>query len=137
MATQLKMRRFKQEKLWRDKLPNRMEQEHGSIIHIKQLNDNEFDSELRIKLLEEAKEVQTAQSLQELKEELADLYEVIDTIVSLNNISKEDIIALQTKKRDERGGFAERKYVTFAEHQEGSFGQTYCLEQPNKYPEII
>lgn len=129
------MRKFLQNKLWRDKMPQKSETT-GSIIHIKKLNDTEFDQELRIKLLEEAAEVQAAQSKEDLIGELADVYEVIDTICSLHAISKEEIQAVQTQKRTERGGFMERKYVTIAEHPESSYGVEYCLAQPEKYPEI-
>lgn len=131
-----KMRIFKQEKLWRDKAPELMHK-HGSVIHIKELNDVEFDHELRTKLLEEAAEVKAAQTTDELTQELADLYEVIDTLAQLHGISKETIFAAQEQKRTERGGFVGRTYVTVAEHPEGTFGVTYCLADPEKYPEIL
>lgn len=131
----MKMRKFLQNKLWRDKAPHMMEA-RGSIIHIKKLNHVEFDHELRAKLLEEATEVQTAQSKEELIGELADVYEVIDTLCALHAISKEEIQTIQTKKHAERGGFIERQYITIAEHPEGSDGVEYCLAQPEKYPEI-
>lgn len=35
----------------------------GSVIHIKQLTDNEYDAQLRVKLMKEAEEVKVAQSL--------------------------------------------------------------------------
>ncbi len=131
----IKMRKFLQNKLWRDKMPQKLEAT-GSIIHIKKLTDAEFNKELRIKLLEEADEVQAAQSKEELIGELADIYEVIDTICALHGINKEAIQTIQTQKRNERGGFIERKYVTIAEHPEGSYGVEYCLAQAEKYPEI-
>lgn len=129
-----KMRRFKQNKLWRDSLPAMMKK-HGSVIHIKQLNDQEFDNELRLKLLEEAEEVKTAQSDKMLIEELADLYEVIDSLIALHNIDKKEVLRVQEQKRSERGGFMGRAYVTVADHPEGSFGVEYCLAAPDKYPE--
>ncbi len=131
----MKMRKFLQNKLWRDKAPQMMEA-RGSIMHIKKLTDAEFDQELRAKLLEEAAEVQAAHSKEELIGELADVHEVIDTLCAFHGISTEEIQTIQTKKRDDRGGFIERKYVTIAEHPEGSSGVEYCLAQPDKYPEI-
>ena len=130
------MRKFKQNKLWRDNAVEMMEQNHGSKIHWRQLNDTEFDEQIRIKLLEEAHEVATAKDRKELIGELADLYEVIDSIAGLHTISKEEIIDTQTKKRQERGGFSGRKFVDIAEHPAGSFGEKYCLADPEKYPEI-
>ena len=130
------MRKFKQNKLWRDNAVDMMEQNHGSKIHWKRLNDAEFDEQIRIKLLEEAQEAATTKNRTELVNELADLYEVIDSITNLHEISKEEIVTVQTKKRQERGGFSERKFVDVAEHPIGSFGEKYCLADPKKYPEI-
>ena len=73
----------------------------------------------------------------DLKDELADLYEVIDSLAELHNISKDEIIAAQTKKLQERGGFSGRRFVDVSEHPVGSFGEKYCLADPEKYPEII
>lgn len=76
-------------------------------------------------------------SKDELIAELADVFEVIDSLCKLNKISKEEIVAIQKAKSEKRGGFEGRKYVTVAEHPEGSFGEKYCLAAPLKYPEIL
>jgi predicted house-cleaning noncanonical NTP pyrophosphatase (MazG superfamily) len=131
------MRTFLQKKLWRDNAIDMMEQNHGSKITWRTLNDAEFNQQIRIKLLEETKEVIATQSRSELIAELADLYEVIDSLIAVNNIPKEEIIIEQEKKRNARGGFAERKFVEIAQHSTGSFGEAYCLANPEKYPEII
>jgi len=135
--TQIKMRKFLQNKLWRDKANVMMEQNHGSIIHWRRLDDSEFNEQLRLKLLEEADEVRLAKSKEDLIGELADVFEVLDSLCKLNQISKNDVIAAQAAKVEKRGGFDERKYVTIAEHPENSFGEKYCLADPIKYPEII
>ena len=109
----------------------------GSVVHLVPLNDTEYDQQLRIKLLEETEEVCAAQSHKQLIEELADLYEVIDALCLLHKIDKETVRIVQSKKRDERGGFYERAFVTIAEHPAGSYGEHYCRAQPNKYPEVI
>jgi predicted house-cleaning noncanonical NTP pyrophosphatase (MazG superfamily) len=90
----VKMRRFKQNKLWRDNAPAMMEK-HGSVIYLQQLSDQEFDHELRLKLLEEADEVKAAQSSKMLIEELADLYEVIDSLIALHKVDKEQVLRVQ------------------------------------------
>ena len=131
-----KMRIFKQNKLWRDKLPA-FRESLGSIIHIKQLSDAEYDMQLREKLSEEAQEVCLAQNKKDLMEELADLQEVIDALCALHTISKGALEEVQAKKRDNYGGFYNRTYVTNAEHPVGSYGEQYCLAQPNKYPEVL
>jgi predicted house-cleaning noncanonical NTP pyrophosphatase (MazG superfamily) len=129
------MRIFRQNKLWRDKAVEMLEQQ-GSRIHWQRLDDNQYDQELRIKLLEEAEEVRVATSPHELISELDDAMEVVESIAKLHNLALSDIKILQEKKQKERGGFEERKFVTTAEHPEGSFGEKYCLEAPYKYPEI-
>lgn len=130
------MRTFNQQKLWRDKAIKMMEENHGSKINWRSLNDEEFNHQIRIKLLEEAEEVSVATSRDELIAELADLYEVINSLITVNNITEEEIISEQTKKRNERGGFENRAFVETAKHPIGSFGEKYCLANPIKYPEI-
>lgn len=134
---QAKRRTFFQNKLWRDKLVDIMQEKHNSRINWRYLSDEEFNQELRLKLAEETQEVIVAQSRDELVAELADVFEVIDSLTKLHNISQEEIVTAQTKKRDERGGFEGRKFVETAEHLPGSFGEKYCLADPTKYPEII
>ncbi|MGE0206687.1 MAG: hypothetical protein AB7R69_02445 [Candidatus Babeliales bacterium] len=129
------MRKFIQNKLWRDKAPALMEQ-MGSIIHCTLLDDKEYDKQLREKLIEEIQEVVAAKNQKELTEELADIFEVIDALCALHGINKSEILKAQEEKKQKRGGFYERKFVTIAEHPEGSFGERYCLAQPEKYPVV-
>ncbi len=132
----MKFRKFQQNKLWRDKAVELMEN-MGSKIHWKQLNDQEFTEQLKIKLTEETQEVCNAQNKQELMEELADILEVVTAFCDVNNITLQDVITTQNKKRQERGGFSERKFITIAEHPKNSFGEKYCLNDPKKYPEVF
>lgn len=130
------MRKFSQQKMWRDKAVSMLEA-RGSRMQWRALNDAEYDKQLRLKLREETDEVSGARSKQELIEELADVFEVIDTFCLLHNVTRDEIISVQNKKRAERGGFALRMFVEYAEHPVGSFGETYCLASPEKYPEIL
>lgn len=130
------MRKFLQNKLWRDKMPH-IKRAAGSIVHYKHLDEVQYDYQLRMKLIEEVKEIEVASSKVELIEELADVFEVIHALCALHTISLEDIHLMQTKKHDEKGGFDNRIFVTSAEHPTGSDGELYCLAQPNKYPEIL
>lgn len=132
----MKFRKFRQNKLWRDKLVDVMEQK-GSKIHWTRLDDHAFANELKTKFMEEAHEVYNAATKEALLEELADVLEVIDAMCDVHHVTLNDIVTLQHKKREERGGFKGRKFVTVAEHLENSFGEKYCLADPKKYPEII
>jgi beta-phosphoglucomutase len=130
-----KMRAFLQNKLWRDRAVELMEQS-GSVIHWSRLEDTPFDEALRIKLIEEAHEVARAGSQEELCGELADLLELVASICKHHGITLEQVQLAQQQKRDERGSYDQRKYVTIAEHPVDSFGTRYCLADPEKYPEI-
>jgi predicted house-cleaning noncanonical NTP pyrophosphatase (MazG superfamily) len=58
------------------------------------------------KLVEEAAECLTAETKDHLTEELGDLFEVIDLVIASHKLKVMDVIAIQEKKRKERGGFA-------------------------------
>lgn len=132
----MKFRKFKQDKLWRDGAVERLVT-MGSKIHWRRLSDIEFAEQLKKKFLEEAQEVYNAQTKEALLEELADIVEVISSLCDVHSVTLQDIIAVQQKKKQERGGFEGRKFVTVAEHPIGSFGEKYCLADPTRYPEII
>ena len=131
----MKRRKFLQNKLWRDRMPATLEKD-GSIIHLKALDDCEYDRELRMKLIEETAEVKAAHSRDNLIEEIADVLEVIDSLCLLHKVDKEVVLKAQEKKRLDKGGFVGRSFVTFSEHLEGSVSEAYCFADPLKYPEI-
>jgi len=93
-------------KLVRDYIPQIIRQS-GHQCNITILSEAEFSQALREKLLEEAQEVAGA-SPQGLVSELADLQEVIDAILALYGISRDDVLTEQRQKRAERGGFEQR-----------------------------
>ena len=135
-VTQPKMRKFIHNKLWRDKGPVRMEKT-GSIVHIKDLTDAEYAHQLGLKLLEEAAEVHTAQTKEDLISEIGDVYEVLDCIIALHQLSRDEIAREQEFKREERGSLLERKFVTMTESIPGTFLDLYCSKDPGKYQLII
>jgi predicted house-cleaning noncanonical NTP pyrophosphatase (MazG superfamily) len=56
------------------------------------------------KLVEEAKEYRQSNSA----EELADILELIDELLSFHNISFDQLRVMQKEKRTERGGYEDR-----------------------------
>ena len=64
------------------------------------------------------------------------MFEVIDALSAAHTISREEIVEMQTKKHQERGGFSGRNFVETAEYEEDSHSARYCLAQPAKSPEI-
>jgi predicted house-cleaning noncanonical NTP pyrophosphatase (MazG superfamily) len=71
------------------------------------MSEAEFSQALREKLLEEAQEAAGA-SPQDLVSELADLQEVIDALLAVYGVSRDEVLTEQRRKRTERGGFQQR-----------------------------
>jgi predicted house-cleaning noncanonical NTP pyrophosphatase (MazG superfamily) len=93
-------------KLVRDRIPEIIRQS-GNQCEVAILPDAEYRIALRIKLIEEATEVAEATG-DDLIAELADLYEVIDALMLSYGISDDRILNAQVKRRETRGGFAEK-----------------------------
>lgn len=75
------------------------------------LSDDEYKNELLRKFHEEVLEVLDAQNKQELIEEIADSYEVIDSILKANNIEKSEVMKVQNAKRNKKGGFGGKYFI--------------------------
>ncbi len=136
MDSSVKYRTFAQNKLVRDKTMSRLEPV-GSKFEFKKLNDIEFLEQLKLKLLEESQEVCNAASKEAIISELADVLEVMIAWCDLYGFSLEDVFAVQRKKFEQRGGFDDRLYLIAAAHPEDSPCVQYCLDDPEKYPEIL
>ena len=94
-------------KLVRDKIPEIIEKASKKpITHI--ADESEYWDKLKLKLQEEVDEVLEADSPEEVKEELADILEVINAICDFKNIDKKDLESLRIKKAEERGGFKDK-----------------------------
>lgn len=98
------------QKLVRDRIPEIIIAD-GNTPVTRTLSDEEYKSALHKKLLEEGAEVAEASSKEESIEEIADVFEVLDAIMSSSGITKEEVAAAQTKKRDTRGGYTEKIFL--------------------------
>ena len=98
--------KFYYNKLVRDKIIENIKIK-GHICEYRKLNDEEYRQELDKKLLEEAKEVIEAHSV----EELGDLMEVIETIMKEYKISFEEVKQAMQKKRNSNGAFNDRIFL--------------------------
>ena len=76
-------------------------------IEIGDVEDEEYIKELNKKLLEEAHEFIEENAV----EELADIMEVIQSIMRAKNISYEELKKVQVLKREQKGGFNDRVYL--------------------------
>lgn len=100
-------------KLVRDRIPEIIAAE-GRDYATEIMEDAEYRQSLLTKLVEEAREAAEAEP-DELVKELADLYEVIDAVLVAFDLDKDAILAVQQKRRDERGGFEKRIKLLWAD----------------------
>lgn len=80
----------------------------ASDYKVRYMSPEETLERLKDKLLEEAQEVFEAygkSDKSELKEEIADVIEVIDAILYHNQISLSEVLALRDAKKNKKGGF--------------------------------
>ena len=96
-------------KLVRDKIPEIIKEKGGIDIQQKTLaNDAEFLGYLLQKMIEESVELKNSDVNNNLEEELADIFEIIDSILDLRGKTEENIRTIQKEKREKRGGFEKR-----------------------------
>lgn len=90
-------------KLVRDAIPQII-QERGDVAITHEATREEYREALKAKLVEEVGEFLESGHM----EELADVLEVIHAMTALDGVPREQLQLMQTKKRDERGGFEKR-----------------------------
>ena len=97
-------------KLVRDRIPEIISSSN-KVAKTSILEDDDYDRELRKKLLEESEEILNSLTKESLCEEIADLCEVIDTLIEFHNLDKAKVIEIQLKKKEDRGGFAKKTFL--------------------------
>lgn len=100
-------------KLVRDRIPEMIEAD-GHHAVTRTLDRRSYRAALLAKLGEEAGEAQGA-SADELPGELADVWEVLQALLSTLPMTWQEFQALAAGKRDERGGFEERIFLEYTE----------------------
>lgn len=103
--------KYQYDKLVRDKIPSQINEKEGKVAVWRKLDDDEYMKELDKKLLEEAHEFIEDHSV----EELGDLMEVIEAIMSFYRIEKTEVNEKQKMKRDKKGGFRDKIYLQYVE----------------------
>lgn len=93
-------------KLVRDNIPELI-RNSGKDCKVLEMSDAEYKHALLSKLVEEAHEVAEANA-EQLVAELADLFEVIDTILEVYKIQRSSVQIEQERRRSERGGFRKK-----------------------------
>lgn len=128
--------RFKYDKLIRDRVPEIL-RKRGISLNERIMGQTEYIERLKNKLQEEALEVQNSPNTEELKEELADVLEVLTALIQALEFDFEDIMHTAKLKRDEKGGFADRVYCDFIEMDANHQSVVYHRDRPDQYPEIL
>ena len=86
----------------------------ASGYSVRYMGKDETLEKLKDKLLEEVKEVFDAYGVEDktqLKEEIADVIEVIDAILYHNDISLTEVLAIRDAKKIKKGGFEKGLYL--------------------------
>lgn len=128
-------RRFSMEKLGRDKIEDFFTNE-GAVSRVRTLSKDELVLALKHKLLEESQEVFSSPDKENLIEELADVKEVILSLMHFSNITEEMVEEKRLSKRDSLGGFMKGTYFYYVDIPDNHADLQYFLERPEKYPEI-
>lgn len=128
-------KKFHVNKLIRDKVPELL-QAKEVVIHERILDDVEFISKLKEKLLEEADEVLEAANREELTEELADVLEVVYTLSKATGIPLNLIEEARIKKLSFKSGFEKKIFCHTMEVDDSHHIINYYLNKPKQYPEL-
>ena len=105
---------MKYEKLVRDLVPQRIREAGGWAI-ARKLSPNEMRIETLRKLVEESKEaLEAVDDPTNLKEELADVCEVLDAVLTARGISRRELRYIRRKRARKSGTFKTRTFLVVA-----------------------
>jgi len=128
------MHKFKVEKLVRDKIAEEMIASENAGHRV--LNDKDYINELKKKILEEAKELLPVKDRDKIVKELADIQEVIDSLIKALKSSKQELKDKQKRENKKSGAFKKRLYIETVELADDHPWLDYYLKNPDKYPKI-
>lgn len=104
---------FDYNKLVRDKIVKNIQQKgHNAMYSI--LNDKQYFEELDKKLVEEVNEFIDAHN----EEEMADIMEVIETIIKQRGMSLKKIEEIKAEKREKSGSFNDKIFLISVEEKD-------------------
>lgn len=103
-------------KLIRDRVGEAIEKD-GKVAIIRTLEKQEFQDELKKKLMEEVNELLSAQG-DAIVEEMADVYEVLEHLLAVYGIKEEDLLIVKAKKAQIKGKFRKRLFLVAVKEKE-------------------
>ena len=104
-------------KLVRDLIPEIIRKK-GGVPETRRLDEAEYLLELRKKFQEELSEYLAAGTREARLEEMADIFEVITALNEAEGREIDHVIAVQKRKREERGAFKGRIFLESVEETE-------------------
>ncbi len=110
-------KKYYHQKLIRDKIPEKIKTA-GDDYKIRILGKEEFEKELKKKLVEESQELVQA-SKEELMNELTDVLELTKSIASHHKIPFSKVEKFQEEKRKKRGGFKKKLFLVWSTGKAG------------------
>ena len=131
------MIQFYLQKLVRDRVvPNCLDDPEVLHTEYRELDSQEFRRELLRKVHEEAYEIPLDDNQRdESLKELADLQEVVDVLRRDFGFSSEQVQEEMARKKQDKGGFDKRHYVTYHDLANDSKWVEVFRAQPEKYRE--
>lgn len=91
-------------KLIRDKIPEVIKKS-GKEYEIKKLSNDELETYVKTKVNEEIEELLTATERDDVVNEFADVYEILEKLMEVKNIKFEEIKKAKDHKNNKRGSF--------------------------------
>jgi predicted house-cleaning noncanonical NTP pyrophosphatase (MazG superfamily) len=129
------MPRFKAELLLRDKRLTWL-QERGVEVGYEVLSGEKLQQAMLDKVVEEANELATAESRDDLISELADVWETLEGVQKHFNIGAEELANVRQARLDALGSFDKGYYSYSVNVPEGELA-AYYRKYPEKYPEDV
>jgi predicted house-cleaning noncanonical NTP pyrophosphatase (MazG superfamily) len=129
------MTRFRYDKLVRDVILEDMIAEGEQPKH-RVLDDEEILLELGRKAREEAAELDPSSDIEELKEQLGDIYGVIQAIAQERGLTISDIADASEQKSRKYGVFMGRHFVETVEVPDTSPWFGHLMANPDRYPVV-
>jgi predicted house-cleaning noncanonical NTP pyrophosphatase (MazG superfamily) len=110
------------DKLVRDRIPEAVSRS-GATAHVVRASPDQGVRLLKHKLIEEALEVWNAHG-DGVRDELADLFEVLDELCRRLGLTRADVLAAQQAKRASRGGFEQLLYLEATAPESGGLDES-------------
>ncbi len=111
-------------KLIRDGIPKKIENNGGEYEVRPVIDDAEFQLELLKKVKEEAGALSSVRTREEFLSEYADLMVVLDTLTQLLEFSPADIKTALTENLEKKGGFKERLFLHWSSRTDYKSNET-------------